>query len=57
MGPQLVPLGTCRHPKAPTVYPFGVLTDTVKGKFFVFWAISKILKPTTKSDEWYHILF
>ena len=22
----------------------------------LFWAILKILKPTTKSDEWHHIL-
>ena len=36
---------------------WGAHRDTVKGNFFVFWAISKILKPTTKSDEWYHILF
>ena len=25
--------------------------DTLKGNFFVIWAISKILKSTSKSDE------
>ena len=42
-----MPLDTCRQPKAP----WGAIIDTLKGNFFVFWAILKILKPTTMSDE------
>ena len=37
--------------------PCGAHRVTLKGNFFVFWVISKILKPTTKCDEWYHIIF
>ena len=31
--------------------PLGVLIDTLKGNFFVFWAISKISKPANASDK------
>ena len=56
MGPQLVSLGTCRHPKAPTVYPFGVLTEILyKVTFLFFGGFQRSLKPTTKSHEWHHI--
>ena len=42
------PLGTSKHPWAPTVGPLGLLIQLLwRGNFFVFWAISKISKPKT----------
>ena len=46
------PLGTSKHPWAPTVGPLGLLIQLLwRGNFFVFWAISKISKPTTISSD------
>ena len=45
------PLGTSKHPWAPTVGPLGLLIQLLwRGNFF-FWAISKISKPTTISTD------
>ena len=47
------PLGTSKHPWAPTVGPLGLLIQLLwRGNFFVFWAISKISKPTSTSGDY-----
>ena len=46
------PLGTSRHPWAPTVGPLGVpILILWRGNFFVFWANSNISKPTTMFSD------
>ena len=46
------PLGTSKHPWAPTVGPLGLLIQLLwRGNFF-FWAISKISKPTSTSGDY-----
>ena len=47
------PLGTSKHPWAPTMGPLRLLIQLLwRGNFFVFWGISKISEPTTTPGDY-----